>query len=171
MWVFEPHVAEQIFETWIKEHQIVVHRDQWVDRGDGGVTVEDGRITQFRTLSGNTYRGKVFIDATYEGDLMAAAGVSYHVGREANSVYEESWNGVQPGVHHHRHWFSSNIDPYVVPGDKSSGLLPEISPDPPGEKGSAIIEFKRIAFRMCLTNVAENRIPFAKPDGYDPKAL
>ena len=140
----------------------------WIG-GDGGVTVEDGRITQFRTMSGSTYRGKVFIDATYEGDLMAAAGVGYHVGREANSVYNETWNGVQPDVHHHGHWFSSNVDPYVVPGDKSSGLLPEISSDPRGEKGSGDHRVQAYCFRMCLTNVPENRIPFAKPDGYDPK--
>ena len=92
MWVFEPHVAERIFEGWIKENQIKVVRDQWLDRSSGGISVEDGSIKQFRTLSGDIYRGKVFIDATYEGDLMAAAGVSYHVGRESNSVYDEKWN-------------------------------------------------------------------------------
>ena len=71
----------------------------------------------------------MFIDATYEGDLMAAAGVDYHVGREANSVYGETLNGVQTDARHHGHQFRKPIDPYVVPGDPASGLLPRISPD------------------------------------------
>src|SRR5690606_35857094 len=86
MWIFEPHVAEQIFENYVKEYDLDVRRDEWLDR-ESGVVVEDGRITAITTLGGHTYIGKMFIDATYEGDLMAAAGVSYHVGREANNVY------------------------------------------------------------------------------------
>ena len=97
---------------------------------------KDGaRIASITTLSGKTYAGKMFIDATYEGDLMAAAGVDYHVGREANSVYGEKWNGVQTGVLHHRHHFGvlkEEISPYVVPGDPKSGVLPRISTEPPG---------------------------------------
>ena len=123
MWIFEPHVAERVFEDLIAEHKIPVHRDQWLDRADG-VQVENARISSIRMLSGKTYRGKMFIDATYEGDLMAAAGVSYHVGREANSVYGEEWNGVQVGVLHHSHHFKKRVDPYMRPGDPSSGLLP-----------------------------------------------
>ena len=168
MWVFEPHVAEQIFEQWISENKIQVLRGQWLDRSAGGVSTEGGAIKQFRTLAGDVFRSKIFIDATYEGDLMAAAGVSYHVGREANSVYEEKWNGVQIGVKHHGHWFKDNIDPYVIPGDKRSGLLPEISDQPPGENGAGDHRIQAYCYRMCLTNVAENRIPFPKPEGYDP---
>lgn len=169
MWVFEPHVAEQIFERWISRNKIKVTRDQWLDRSSGSVIVEAGRITQFRTLAGDIYRGKVFVDATYEGDLMAAAGVSYHVGREANSVYDEKWNGVQTGVRHHGHWFKDAIDPYLIPGDKTSGLLPEISDEPSGVNGSGDRRIQAYCFRMCLTNVAENRIPFPKPNDYDAK--
>lgn len=169
MWVFEPSVAEKIFEAWIDEHQIPVYRDQWLKRAAGqGVALDNGRITSFQTLSGDRFSGKMFVDATYEGDLMAAAGVDFHVGREANSVYDESWNGVQVGVLHHSHWFKSPIDPYVTPGDPSSGLLPEISPDPPGAKGEGDHRVQAYCFRMCLTDVDENRIPFARPDGYDP---
>ena len=134
MWIFEPHVAEQAFEDFIAEENITVYRDEWLKR-DGGVTMENGRIAAFETLSGKKYQGKMFIDATYEGDLMAEAGVSYHVGREANSVYGEEWNGVQVGVLHHGHWFSEDISPYVVPGDPSSGLLPRVSGEDPGKKG------------------------------------
>jgi len=168
MWIFEPHVAEQVFEDFIAEHEIPVHRDQWLDRA-GGVQKDDGRIVAITMLSGRTYRAKMFIDATYEGDLMAAAGVSYHVGREANNVYGEQWNGVQVGVLHHRHWFMKPVDPYVVPGAPSSGLLPRISGNHPGEKGQGDHRIQAYCFRMCLTNVPENRVPFPKPEGYDAK--
>jgi hypothetical protein len=123
MWIFEPHVAESVFEGFVKEYGIPVHRDEWLDR-KSGVTRKDNRITTVRMLSGRTYEGRMFIDATYEGDLMAAAGVSYHVGRESKATYGEEWNGVQTGVLHHRHHFGvlkKPISPDVVPGDPSSG--------------------------------------------------
>ncbi|RQW04571.1 FAD-dependent oxidoreductase, partial [candidate division KSB1 bacterium] len=111
-WTFEPHVAEKIFNEFIREYDIAVHRDEWLER-DAGAMVVDGRITAIRMVSGAKFSGKMFIDATYEGDLLAAAGVSYHVGREAKGVYGETWNGVQTGVLHHAHYFSAPIDPYV----------------------------------------------------------
>ncbi len=171
MWIFEPNVAEKVFEDYVKEFGIEVHRDEWLDR-EKGVVVEDGRIRSITTLSGKTYAGKIFFDATYEGDLIAAAGVDYHVGREANSVYGEEWNGVQVGVLHHRHHFDAvdtRISPYVVPGDPNSGVLPRISVEDPGTKGEGDHRVQAYCFRMCLTNHPENRIPFPKPDGYDPK--
>ncbi len=169
MWIFEPHVAEQVFEDYIREYKIPLYRDEWLDRTPGrGVQMKDGRITSITTLSGKTFAGKMFIDATYEGDLMAAAGVDYHVGREANSVYDETWNGVQVGVLHHGHWFKADISPYVVPGDPSSGLLPRISGEHPGIKGEGDNKIQAYCFRMCLTDVPENRIPFPKPENYDP---
>ena len=111
MWVFEPHVAEKIFEDLIREHGITVDRDQWLNRTNG-VRKVAGRIESIRMLSGREYAGAMFIDATYEGDLMAAAGVTYHVGREAQSVYGEKWNGVQTGVLHHGHHFGALEDQY-----------------------------------------------------------
>ena len=110
----------------------------------------------------------MFIDATYEGDLMAAAGVDYHVGREANSVYGEEWNGIQVGTLHHHHYFKSDIDPYVVPGDPTSGLLPYISAEDPGKKGDGDHRLQAYCFRMCLSDHPENKVPFPKPEGYDP---
>ncbi|MEQ9438990.1 MAG: FAD-dependent oxidoreductase [Cyclobacteriaceae bacterium] len=168
MWIFEPHAAEQVFEDFIRDHDITVYRNAWLNR-DGGVTMEEGRITAIETLDGQRYEGKMFIDATYEGDLMAAAGVSYHVGREANSVYDEEWNGIQVGVLHHGHHFTSDISPYVTPGDASSGLLPLISGDDPGEYGEGDDKIQAYCFRMCLSNHPDNRIAFPKPEGYDPK--
>ena len=167
MWIFEPHVAERVFEDLVKDYDITVYRDAWLNR-ESGVTLEEGKITAIETLDGQRYEGKMFIDATYEGDLMAAAGVSYHVGREAKSVYNEEWNGVQTGVLHHRHWFATDISPYVVPGDSTSGLLPLVSAEDPGEYGSGDDKIQAYCFRMCLSNHPDNRIAFPKPDNYDP---
>lgn len=166
MWIFEPHVAEQIFEDYVEEYKIDVRRDAWLDR-EKGVVKKDGRIVSIRTLDGTTYRGKVFIDATYEGDLLAAAGVSYHVGREANATYKEKWNGVQVGVLHHGHWFKTDISAYKVPGDSTSGLLYGVSAEHPGEYGAADHRLQAYCFRMCLSNHPENRVAFAKPANYD----
>ena len=130
----------------------------------------DGEIISISMLSGKTFEGKMFIDATYEGDLMAAAGVSYHVGREGNDVYGETWNGVQTGVYHHRHHFKvldEPIDPYWIPGDPASGLLPRISPDSPGEKGKGDYRVQAYCFRVCMTDHPDNRVPFSKPEEYD----
>ena len=171
MWIFEPSVAERVFDGYVKEFGIEVHRDEWLDR-EKGVVVENQAIRSIRTLSGKTFAGRIFFDATYEGDLIAAAGIDYHVGREANSVYDEEWNGVQVGILHHKHHFGAvdkPISPYVVPGDPASGVLPRISTADPGIKGEGDKRVQAYCFRMCLTNHPENRIPFPKPDGYDPK--
>ncbi len=168
MWIFEPHIAEQVFEDFVAEYDIPVYREEWLDRASG-VEKEAGRISSITTLSGKTFSGRVFIDATYEGDLMAAAGVSYHVGREANRVYDESWNGIQVGVLHHRHHFGKlQVSPYKIPGDPHSGLLPRVSAADPGKKGEGDHRVQAYCFRMCLTDHPENRVPFPKPEGYDP---
>ncbi|MEZ6127235.1 MAG: FAD-dependent oxidoreductase [Planctomycetaceae bacterium] len=177
MWVFEPHAAEQVFEELIAELDIPVFRGEWLNRTPldststshrtRGVTMSGTQISAITMESGKVFQGRMFVDATYEGDLLAAAGVSFHVGREANSVYGETWNGIQVGVLHHAHFFRKATDPYVTPGDPASGLLPCISSDPPGIKGDGDHRIQAYCFRMCLTNVEENRIPFSKPDGYD----
>jgi hypothetical protein len=167
MWLFEPHVAERIFEELIAEHEVPVDRNEWLDR-DGGVEKHDGRIESITMLSGKRYRGRMFLDATYEGDLMAAAGLSFDVGREANSVYGEEFNGVQKDVRHHGHFFPTPISPYVKPGDPSSGLVPRVHDGDPGENGEGDHRIQAYCFRMCLTTVPENRVPFEKPEGYDP---
>ncbi len=166
MWIFEPHVAEQVFEDFVKENNISVYRDEWLNR-ESGVKTENGKIISFSTLSGKTFKGKIFIDATYEGDLMASAGVSYHVGRESTDTYNEKWNGVQTGVLHHQHWFWAKISPYKIPGDPSSGVLPRISTEYPGDYGAADNKIQAYCFRMCMTNNPENRLAFPKPENYD----
>ena len=175
MWIFEPHVAEQVFEELIAEYKIPVIRNEWIQRGNGrknGVKKNGANIISFKTLSGKTYAGRMFIDATYEGDLMATAGVSYHVGRESKDQYDEQWAGVQTGVLHHKHHFDavkSRISPYVIPGDPASGVLPRVSTAPPGEYGAADKKLQAYCFRLCMTDYEANRVPFPKPAGYDAK--
>ena len=166
MWVFEPHVAEQIFEELVAEYKIPVYRDQWLNRKDG-VKKDGPRTVSITMLSGETYRGRIFIDATYEGDLMASAGVSYHVGREGNEVYGETLNGVQTR-NATKHQFEKPVDPYIKPGEPASGLLPRIHAGGPGEEGHGDRRVQAYNYRMCLTKVPENRIAFPKPDNYDP---
>jgi hypothetical protein len=166
MWIFEPHAAEEAFETMIKTRGIKLFRDEWLDR-DSGVVKINGTIISIKTLSGKTFLGKVFIDATYEGDLMASSGVAYTVGREADSIYTETWNGVQKEVFHHGHYFKDKIDPYKIPGKKATGLLPRISPGNPGENGTGDKKIQAYCYRLCLTKNHENKVIISKPEGYD----
>lgn len=166
MWIFEPSVAEKVFEEFVAENNIKIYRDEWLNR-ETNMEITDGKIASITTLSGKTFRGKIFIDATYEGDLMAAAGVNYHVGRESTDMYNEQFNGVQTGVLHHNHWFWTKISPYKIPEDPSSGLLYGISAEHPGEYGTGDNKIQAYCFRMCMTNIDENRVPFPKPENYD----
>ncbi|MDB4582971.1 FAD-dependent oxidoreductase [Draconibacterium sp.] len=167
LWAFEPHVAEKVFEDYIIENKIEIYRDEWLNR-ENGVLKSGSEIISIKTLSGKTFKGKVFIDATYEGDLMASAKVSYHVGRESNDTYNENWNGVQTGVLHHMHYFKSDISPYKISGDPTSGVLPRISEEHPGEYGEADDKIQAYCFRVCMTDIPENRIRFKKPENYNP---
>ncbi|MDD4645431.1 MAG: FAD-dependent oxidoreductase, partial [Bacteroidales bacterium] len=168
MWIFEPHIAEQVFEDFVKEFTIRVYRNERLDRSKG-VKLKNGKIQSIKALSGQVYQGSIFIDGTYEGDLMAAAGVHYTVGRESNSVYLEKWNGVQPNVFHHGHNFGKlNISPYVIPGDPASGILRGISGEKPGDRGDGDKKVQAYCYRMCLTTNDKNRVPFEKPEDYDP---
>ena len=171
MWTFEPSAALKILEGWEKRDGLDIRRGEYLDRGEGKVEVEGGRIKSIKTLSGNEYRGKMFVDATYEGDLMAAAGVSYTVGREANSVYGETISGNAPNAPGARnHNINDGVSAYVKPGDRSSGLLPGVEPYDPNEKpGDGDRRVQAYCFRMCLTDKPANRIPFAKPENYDER--
>ncbi|WP_146408236.1 FAD-dependent oxidoreductase [Planctomycetes bacterium Poly21] len=169
MWVFEPHVAEQIFDAMMVENEIPVVRDAWLDR-ESGVVVKDRKIVSIKMLDGQTFSGRQFIDATYEGDLIAAAGVQTTTGRESIADFNEPHAGVQTGRLFHQHHFDvldRPVDPYIVPGDPSSGVIPRVSADPPGEFGSGDDRIQAYCFRTCFTNHDPNRVPFPKPDGYD----
>lgn len=166
MWQFEPKVAERIFEDWAKQAGVTIVRNQPLDRSKRSVEMDGNRIVAFRSKSGRRFDGNIFIDATYEGDLMAGAGVSFAVGREANATYGETLNGVQL-ANTNNHQFTLDIDPYRVPGDPSSGLVPRISAERPASDGTADRKIQAYTYRMCLTDVPANRVPFPKPAGYD----
>jgi hypothetical protein len=168
MWTFEPSVALKIFGQWVRRDGVEIIKNERLDRKNGlvGAAGKSGpRMAGFRTESGREFRGKVFIDATYEGDLMALAGVSHTVGREANALYNETFNGVQTR-NAKGHNLRPGIDPYVTKGESASGLLPFIDPAGPGEEGAGDRRVQAYCFRMCLTDHPDNRVPFAKPDGY-----
>lgn len=116
--------------------------------------------------SGKTVKAKVFIDATYEGDLMAKAGVSYTVGRESNAMYDETFNGYR--VNYEEGTDLSAIDPYIVEGDKNSGLLPYIDSGIPLNQGEADHRVQAYCYRMTLTDDPDNRIKIVKPENYNP---
>ncbi|MCP5523773.1 MAG: FAD-dependent oxidoreductase [Verrucomicrobiales bacterium] len=169
MWTFEPGVALRIYQAWVKQSQVEVAYGERLDR-ESGVSLTRSipwRILAIRMESGRTFRGRMFLDATYEGDLMAAAKVSYVVGREANTQYDETLNGVQTRQARY-HQFAKSVDPYVIPGRPESGLLPFLDPTGPGEEGTGDRRVQAYCFRMCLTDQPENRIPFTKPAGYNP---
>lgn len=166
MWQFEPKVAERIYEDWLKDARVPVIRSRPIDRSAGAVEVEGGKVVSFRAKSGERFAGRVFIDATYEGDLMAGAGVRFAVGREASATYGETLNGVQM-ANSINHQFTLDVNPYVQPGNPASGLLPRITGDSIEPDGSADHRIQAYMFRMCLTDVPANRVPFSKPAGYD----
>ncbi|GAA5038243.1 hypothetical protein HNP84_003300 [Thermocatellispora tengchongensis] len=159
-WTVESHVAAEIYEDWLAEAGVAVRRRRHLS----GVTMEAGRITELRTDDGSRYRAAVYIDASYEGDLMAAAGVTYTVGREPSGAYGESFAGVQPSENHQ---FVLPVDPYVVPGRPGSGLLPGISPGPHGEIGQGDRLVQAYNFRLHVTT-SPRRVPYPRPEGYDP---
>jgi hypothetical protein len=161
-WRFEPHVAEQTFERWVADHGVRVFKGQFLDT----VEMNGRRIVALTTLSGLTVRARIFIDAGYEGDLMAKAGVSHTIGRESNSTYGETANGAQI---HTEHQFNSPVDPYVISGNPASGLLPGIDADSDYELGKGDRRVQAYNFRMCLTNRPDMRIPFPKPADYDAR--
>jgi hypothetical protein len=163
---FEPHVAEAIFGDMLREAGVKIVLGERLDLKQG-VKKRETRIVALIAESGREFAGKMFIDATYEGDLMAEAGVDYAVGREGNAQYGETLNGVQT-AHARGHQFERPVDPYLVPGDPASGLLPGIQTGGPGAEGEGDVRIQAYNFRLCLTDVPENCVPFSKPDGYDP---
>ncbi|NQU49097.1 MAG: FAD-dependent oxidoreductase [Planctomycetes bacterium] len=165
MWTFEPSVALQVYRDWMAEAGLAVIRNERLNR-DTGVRKDGMRIVSITMESGRVFAAKMFLDATYEGDLLAAAGVGYTVGREANAKYGETLNGVQTRMAKY-HNYAADVDPYRIKGEPDSGLLPFIDPTGPGEEGSADHRVQAYCFRMCLTDHPQNRIPFHKPDGYN----
>ena len=169
MWTFEPHAASAIYDAMLAKvaDKVTIVKHERLNR-QTGVKKDGPRLLEIVMESGRAFRGPMFIDCSYEGDLMAAAGISYHVGRESNATYGETLNGVQVG-HARSHQFTVNVDPYVKPGDPASGLLPGINPAPPEPDGTGDRKIQAYNFRMCTTDDPANRRPWEKPANYDEK--
>ena len=165
--VFEPSVATKVFHEMLKEHGVSVITAR-LDLKNG-VVMDGARIQKIRTECGREFTGKMFIDATYEGDLLPGAGVSFTTGRESNATYNETINGIQTRLAV-KNQLPDGIDPYIKPGDPSSGLLPGVNPDAGGADGEGDHRFQAYCFRMCLTDVPENRVRIEKPQDYDEAA-
>lgn len=159
-WKFEPSVALKVFKEMLREASIEPICRQYID----SVESNAGRILSIRMESGLVVQATFYMDATYEGDMMARAGVPYTVGRESNSQYGELLNGVQIREHHQ---FTSPVSPWCKEDDSSSGLLPGITPEPLATQGSGDHKIQAYNFRMCLTR-NPSRISFPKPYDYDP---
>jgi hypothetical protein len=180
VWVFEPSVAERTFERFVQENDVtVLFEHSVVD-----VTKDrSGRITRARFAPSSllasspqpnvdadvrVVEAAVFIDCSYEGDLMARAGVKYAVGREPVATYDEPHNGIRAETP--KHQFPFAVDPFNKAGDPKSGLIPLIQPsDPPQKPGDGDRRVQAYNFRLCLTNDPANRIPITAPPGYDPR--
>lgn len=159
-WYLEPHVAEAIFKEWVAEAGVqVFYRHRLVEKT--GVTKEGTRVAAIRTENGATFRGKIFADASYEGDLMAQAGITFTYGREGTDKYGESLAGVRDRTPLHQFQVS-------IPARENGRLLAEISPEPKAPAGSADTKLQAYNFRVCMTQREDNRVPFPKPANYSP---
>lgn len=159
----EPHVAEKLFNDMLAESGVKVIYGERLDLKNG-VQKQGNIIKSIQMESGRTFVAKEFIDATYEGDLMAKAGVSYTVGREPNSQYGEQWNGVQTDRIKLK---VGPVDPYVKPGDPSSGVLPNVTTELPPPDGTGDKRVMAYTYRLCFSLVKTNSVPFEKPQSYD----
>lgn len=168
-WIFEPSVAEKIFRQYIECAGVeVLYSHRLCDVKKDGCRITEIVVENSdspSTITNRRIEAKMFIDCSYEGDLLARAGAAYTVGREDNSVYGETYNGVQV-MRGHQFW--DPIDPYVVPGDSTSGLIWGVSGNPLKPAGSGDKKIQAYNFRVCLTDDPDNRIPITKPDNYDP---
>lgn len=176
---FEPRVADSVYHAMLQEAGVELWMEERLDREEG-IEKEGTTIQNITFESGKTATGKIFIDATYEGDLMALAGVSYHVGRESSDTYEESLAGVlpdDPDIRQPKRYFNK-LDPYIPgadergyarvdPYDEDGNLLYSIQDVPLEAPGTGDDKVQAYNVRVCLTTDPDNKIPLTRPDGYD----
>lgn len=162
---FSPSKAETLYLKMLEEAGVSVLFERCLE----SAVIKDGRLASVTMETGETFTAAMFVDATYEGDLLAAARVSYHVGREPAATYGESLGGQWQEISYIDvyQFCRLPVSPFVKAGDPKSGLLPEISSEPLGEKGEGDFRVQAYNFRMHLSN-KPGKIPFPKPDGYDP---
>jgi hypothetical protein len=162
---FRPSEAETLYLKMLNEEGVRVLFERCLE----SVTTQAAQIVSVTMETGETVKAKVFVDATYEGDLFAAANVSYYVGREPSSSHGETLAGQWQKIS----WKNTYqfcrlpISPYVEQGNPESGMLPEIALEPPGKPGQGDYKVQAYNFRTYLTSKTDG-IPFPKPQGYDP---
>ena len=161
---FEPLVAEAVINEWLAEAGVDIYRGNRLAERFDAVRKDRAKIVELEMENGNRFRAGVFIDGTIEGDLMKWAGVSYFVGRESNSTYGETLNGIRNGGYRQ---FSVKVDPYIVPGKPDSGLIPTIQDEPLGTPGEGDDSVMGFCFRQTLTKAAGNKIAITRPADYD----
>lgn len=164
LWRTESRVAEKVITDWLAEYKIQVFRNTTLAESENAVKKANAKITQISAADGRVFSAAVFIDASIEGDLLAATGISTVVGRESNDTYGETLNGIRAETTHAQ--FSVRVDPYRIPGDPKSGLIPTIQDEPQGVPGKGDDHLQAYCFRVCLTKNGDNRLPFYKPGGY-----
>ncbi len=184
LWRMESSVAERVISKWLAEYRIAIFCHTSIAEDGGAVKKDGAKIMAIKTIDGRHFEAAVFIDATIEGDLLAAAGVSTTVGREANSTYGETLNGIRAETTHAQ--FAVKVDPYRIAGNAASGLIPTIQDEAFGTPGvttpgattpgattpgattpgAADRHLQAYCFRVCLTKNAHNRVAFYKPEGY-----
>jgi hypothetical protein len=160
-WTFEPHVAESVFNELAREAGVKIRLATRL-KEKAGVSKDGAVIKEIFAENGDSFRAKVFMDASYEGDLLAQAGVSYTWGREASSQYGENLAGVRPRTTAHQ--FPAGLSPR----DKGGNLYPEILTGPRGETGAGDKKVQAYNYRLCMTDDPAGRVPWAQPAGYDP---
>jgi hypothetical protein len=164
-WVYESSVAEKIMLDMLAESDVEVLFDHRLDLSKP-VVKEETKIIQIVLENGKNVSAKLFIDASYEGDLMAKAGVSHRIGRESNQQYGETLNGIR--IDYSLRADLSAIDPYIKEGRPKSGILPYVTSRPWGLQGEADSRIQAYCYRLTLTNDPENRIDIHKPQQYNP---
>ena len=163
MWTFEPHVAQRIYRDLLREAGVTVVMNQQVVE----VNKQQGKILSITTDTGDTHPGRFFVDTSYEGDLLARSGVSYMVGREAISQYNETLNGIRAETP--KNQMVGSVDPYNEPGNSESGLIPLVQEGDGGTPGDGDDSVQAYNFRLCFTDVPSNRMKVTAPENYDPK--
>jgi len=164
-WRFEPHVAEKIFSEWVQEYNIPVYAETKLIQDFNAVHKNGNKIISFKTENGKEFFASIYIDCSYEGDLLFYSGISTVIGRESNKQYGETKNGIRTENHYRN--FDVSVDPYILSGNPKSGLIHTIQNEELGEAGEVDSRIQAFCFRACLTKDSTNKITFKKPKNYN----
>ncbi|KAL2835941.1 FAD dependent oxidoreductase-domain-containing protein [Aspergillus pseudoustus] len=165
VWKFESSVLERILAEWLAEYpELVVIKAALVE-DPSAVSKTGPLVTSIQLTNGQSISARYFIEATYEGDFLTAAGITTVIGREPSSTYNESLAGVRADTRYTQ--FDVPVDPYITPGDASSGVIYGVSSEPFGNPGDGDTHLQAYSYRLPLTDVEGNKAPITKPEGYN----